>query len=431
MERKISSKQARTMTEYLSPVWSHLTHIQPERAEGIYLYDAAGRRYIDFTSGIGVTNTGHCHPRVVRAIQEQAAQLIFGQANIVIVPQVAALAEKLASITPPGIDRFFFANSGAEAIEGAVKLARHATGRRNLIVFQGGFHGRTAQAMAMTTAKYIYRYDYQPLPAGVFVAPFPSCYASGMDEATLTRICLHQLDLLLKGQSAPDETAAMIIEPVLGEGGYIPAPPDFLRALRRICDEHGILLIFDEVQTGFGRTGAFFACEHAGVTPDVLVLAKGLGSGMPISAIGASQALMSRWKTGSHGGTYGGGNAITAAAALETIAVMQDEKLAENAARMGARLTEGLCRLQAHYPVIGDVRGPGLMVGTEFTTPERKADKDTTKAVQQACLARDLLLLTCGTYENVIRWIPPLIVTAEQIDTALDIFADALAEVMV
>lgn len=415
--------------DHLSPVWTHLTQIQPVRAEGIYLYDAADERTIDFTSGIGVTNTGHCHPRIVQAIQTQAAQLIFGQANIVIAPVVVELAEALNTITPPPIDRFFLSNSGAEAVEAAVKLARHATGKRNVIVFQGSFHGRTAQTMAMTTAKTIYRHDYQPLPGGVFVAPFPYYYGTGVDAADATRLCLQQLELLLMGQSAPEETAAMIIEPVLGEGGYIPAPPAFLQGLRDICDAHGILLILDEVQTGFGRTGKFFALEHAGIEPDILVMAKGLGSGMPISGIGARYDLMARWKPGSHGGTYGGGNAVAAAAALETIRVIQDEKLVENAAMMGTHLSEGLRRLQAQQPLIGDVRGPGLMVGTEFTTPDGAPDKATTRAVQQACLKRKLLLLTCGTYENIIRWIPPLVVNRDQIDAGLAIFEAALAEV--
>jgi len=416
--------------ELLSPIWTHLTHLQPERAEGIYLYGSSGEQYIDFTSGIGVTNTGHCHPRVVKAIQQQAEKLIFGQMNIVIPPATLQLAETLNEVTPPAIDTFFFSNSGAEAVEASVKLARHATGKRNIIVFQGSFHGRTAQAMAMTTAKYVYRYDYQPLPSGVFVAPFPYCYAAGMDEDQMTKICLHQLDLLLKGQSSPSEAAAMIIEPILGEGGYVPAPPEFLRKLREICDDHDILLILDEVQSGFGRTGTFFGYEHAGIEPDIIVMAKGLGSGVPISAVGSKRELMLRWKPGTHGGTYGGGSAIAAAAANESIQVIRDENLIDNAHNMGQRLTDGLKRLQENYPVIGDVRGPGLMVGVEFSHDDRSADSTTTKAVARACIDRNLLLLTCGTYENVIRWIPPLIVTNEQIDEALTIFEDALKEVV-
>ncbi len=412
----------------LSPVWTHLTNIYPVRAEGIYLYDAAGNRYIDFTSGIGVTNTGHCHPRVVKAIQEQAGKLLFGQMNIVIPPSTLTLAEAVHKITPERIDSFFFSNSGAEAVEASVKLARHATGKRNIIVFQGSFHGRTAQTMAMTTSKYIYRYDYQPLPGGIFVAPFPYSYFYGWDDEVTTEFCLRELDRLLHSQTLPEETAAVIIEPVLGEGGYVPAPAAFLQELRALCDEHDILLIADEVQSGFGRTGKFFAFEHAGVEPDIIVMAKGLGSGMPISGIASRRELMERWKPGSHGGTYGGGSAVASAAALATIQVLQDENLVENSARMGDHLLRGLRRLQKEYPVIGDVRGLGLMVAAEFGA-SRHPDKSTTKAVQEACLERDLLLLTCGTYENVIRWIPPLIVTPDQIDEALSIFENVLKEV--
>ncbi len=413
-------------TDRLAPVWTHMTQVQPVRGEGIYLYAADGRRYTDFTSGIGVTNTGHSHPKVVQAIQEQASQLIFGQMNIVMPPATLRLAEELNAVTPASIDQFFFSNSGAEAVEAAVKLARMAIKRRNIIVFQGSFHGRTHQAMAMTTSKYIYRYNYQPLPGAIFVAPFPYTYYYGWDEATTIDFCMQQLDLLLKSQSAADETAAIVIEPVLGEGGYVPAPPEFLRRLRALCDETGILLVLDEVQSGFGRTGKFFCCEHADVTPDILVMAKGLGSGMPISAIGARAELMAHWKPGTHGGTYGGGNAVAAAAATATIRVLRDEHLVENAAVMGERLLNGLRELQAEHPAIGDVRGRGLMVGTEFTVNGKPA-ADVATRVQQACIQRDLLLLTCGTYGNVIRWIPPLVVNAAQIDAALGIFNEALA----
>jgi len=411
----------------LSPVWTHLTHIQPERGEGIYLFDSAGNRYVDFTSGIGVTNTGHCHPRVVNAIRQQAEKFLFGQMNIVIPLPSVVLAEELNRVTPKNIDCFFFSNSGAEAVEASVKLARHATGKRSIIVFQGSFHGRTAQTMAMTTSKTIYRYDYQPLPGGVFVAPYPYSYAYGWDDAQTTQFCLQELDRLLHSQTQPAETAAVVIEPVLGEGGYVPAPPAFLQELRRICDQHKILFIADEVQSGFGRTGKFWGFEHAGIEPDIIVMAKGLGSGLPISGIAASRALMERWKPGSHGGTYGGGSAIASAAAVETIRVVRDEKLAENAARMGAHLLTGLRHLQEKFEVIGDVRGLGLMAAVEFGA-SGSPEPAVAKAVQQACLKRNLLLLTCGTYENVIRWIPPLVVSAEQVEAALAIFEAALTE---
>ena len=414
--------------QHLSPVWTHLTDIQPVRGEGIYLYDADGHRYTDFTSGIGVTSTGHSHPKVVKAIQEQAAALLFGQMNIVIPPVAIELSEELNKITPPEIDSFFFANSGAEAIEASVKLARQTTGKQNIIVFQGSFHGRTAQTMAMTTSKYVYRHKYQPLPAGVFVTPFPYAYFYGWDEEETTEFCLKQLDYLLKGQTPPDETAAIIIEPVLGEGGYVPVPDGFMQELRKVCDENDILLIVDEVQSGFGRTGKLFAFEYADIVPDIIVMAKGLGSGLPISGIAASKALMNQWEAGTHGGTYGGGSALPLAAALATVRTLLEENLIENSAKMGERLMKGLRRLQAEYPFIGDVRGRGLMVGVEIKV-DGTPSKPITSAIQKSCIENDLLLLTCGTYGNVIRWIPPLIVNAEQIDDALVIFEEALKEV--
>jgi 4-aminobutyrate aminotransferase len=410
----------------LSPVWSHLSSLVIERGEGCYLYTDDGRRYLDFTSGIGVTNTGHCHPRVVAAVQEQVAKLIHGQINIVYSPPVIALAEALRAILPPHLDSYFFSNSGAEAIEGAIKLARQTSKRQNVIVFQGSFHGRTHLAMAMTTSKTIYRVGYQPLPAGVFVAPFPYPFHYGWDEETAVDFCLAELRHLLKTQTAPEETAAILIEPVLGEGGYVPAPARFLQGVRDICDEHGLLLILDEVQTGFGRVGDLFAFESAGVMPDVLVMAKGLASGMPISAVAAPGELMRRWTTGSHGGTYGG-NPVAAAAAVATIGVIREEGLAANARIRGAQLTAGLRDLQAEFPVIGDVRGPGLMVGVEFGWSGREPLPELAKAVQQECVARDLLLLTCGANGNTVRWIPPLVVDESQIAAGLAIFGAAVA----
>lgn len=415
--------------QYLSPVWTHLTEMQPERAEGIYYYDTEGNTWIDFTSGIGVVNTGHCHPRVVKAIQEQAANLIHGQINTVISPATLDLMNELNRITPPSINSFFLSNSGAEATEGAVKLARHATGRTNIITFQGSFHGRTALTMAMTNSKTVYRAGYQPLPGGTFVAPFPYAYQLGMSEDEATDYALKQLDLLFKSQTAPHETAAIVIEPVLGEGGYVPAPVRFLQELREICREHGIMFVADEVQSGFGRTGKMFCFEHARIEPDIIIMAKGLGSGFPISAIAAPRELMEKWTPGSHGGTYGG-NALAAATAAETVRVMCEEDLPGNAEKMGAHLMNGLRDLQGKYPVIGDVRGRGLMVGMEFTDSNGNPDKTTAKAVLKAAIDRRLLLLTCGSYENTIRWIPPLIVTAEQIDDALGLFEEALAEVV-
>jgi 4-aminobutyrate aminotransferase len=411
----------------LSPVWSHLTPIVAQRAEGACLYDQHGARHLDFTCGIAVTSTGHCHPRVVRAIQEQAARLLHGQLNIVLHPPVLELVQELRSILPPSLDCFFFSNSGAEAVEAAVKLARHATGRPNVIVFQGSFHGRTAMTMALTTSKTTYRVGYQPLPAGVFVAPYPYAYRYGWSAGQTEAFCLRELDLVLRTQTAPAETAAILVEPVLGEGGYVVPPAGFLAGLRRVCDEHGILLIADEVQTGIGRTGRWFAMEHFGCVADVVTMAKGLASGLPLSAVAARRELMERWIPGSHGGTYGG-NAVACAAAVATIRAIRDEALLDNTQQQGNRLIRHLCDLQAEFPVIGDVRGLGLMVGAEFTAPDGTPAKDLAKAVQKGCLERRLMLLTCGSYDNVIRWIPPLVVTQAQIEEAVAIFRDALAE---
>jgi 4-aminobutyrate aminotransferase len=410
---------------HLAPVWNRAWPIVVDHGEGPYLIDTAGRRYLDFTSGIGVTNTGHSHPRVVLAIQEQAAKLLHGQAALVAHQPMLRLVEQLLPIVPKPLDTFFFTNSGAEVIEGAVKLARHATKRPNVIVFQGSFHGRTNATMAMTTSKSIYRAGYSPLASGFFVAPFPHAYYYGWDEATTVRFCLRELKLLLKTQTAPDETAAIVIEPVLGEGGYVPAPDAFLQSLREVCDHYGILLVADEVQSGFGRAGKWFSIEYSGVVPDILVMAKGLASGMPLAGLAARRDLMAKWIPGSHGGTYGG-NAVACAAAVATIQVMHDEKLIENSAAMGEVLLGGLRQLQKQHPEIGDVRGRGLMIATEFTDAQGEPWTDRAKAVARAAYQQGLLLLTCGSYENAIRWVPPLVVNASQIEDGLEKFQAAL-----
>lgn len=410
----------------ISPVWSRSASVVADRGEGIYLYDVDGKKYIDFTSGIGVTNTGHAHPKVVQAVQAQAGKILHAQANIVYHEPMIQLTEALSQILPETLNSYFFSNSGAEAVEAAVKLARAATGKQNVIVFQGSFHGRTHATMAMTTSKTIYRAGYQPLVPGIFVAPFPYAYYYGWDEETAVDFCIKELKRLLKMQTAPSETAAIVIEPELGEGGYIPAPDSFMHKLRQICDEYGILLIADEVQSGFGRTGEWFGIDHSGVTPDILIMAKGLASGMPLSGIAAPRELMDKWPPGSHGGTYGG-NAVSCAAAVATIQVLREENLIENAQKMGSVLTTGLRKLQETHSEIGDVRGWGLMIATEFTTPKGEPWGEQASAVTKKCHEEGLMLLTCGAYGNVIRWIPPLIVSQDQLQEALGIFESALA----
>jgi 4-aminobutyrate aminotransferase len=414
--------------ESLCPILSRYTEIEVERGKGTYLYTTDGKRFLDFTTGIGVTNTGHCHPKVVEAAQAQVAKLIHGQANIVYHKPVLELVQELRGIMPAHLDTFFFANSGAEAIEAAMKLARHATGRTNMIVFQGGFHGRTIGSVSLTTSNPIYHFKYQPLMPGVYVAPFPYSYFYGWSEEETEVFCLKMLRHLLATQTAPAETAAMLVEPVLGEGGYVVPTPGFLGRVQEICHEHDILLIVDEVQSGFGRTGKWFAFEHFGVEPDIVVMAKGLASGFPLSGIAARAELMEHSPAGTQGGTYGG-NAVSCAAAVATLRAMREEGLIENSARIGARLLARLQALQATFPVIGQVRGLGLMAGVEFTAAGGSPDTTTAKAVMKRCLEERLILLTCGSYGNVIRWIPPLIIDDSHLDEALDIFARALESV--
>ena len=413
--------------QFISPVWTRYTPIIASHGDGTYIYDLKGTPYLDFTSGIGVTNTGHCHPHVVAAIQKQAGLLLHGQANIVFHRPLLELVNELRTILPAELDGFFFSNSGAEAIEGALKLARAATGRPNVVVFQGSFHGRTVGTMSLTTSKTIYRAGYQPLMPGVFVAPFPYAFRYGWDEERTSQWCLEELEYLFTTQTAPQETAAILLESVLGEGGYIVPPASFMRGLREICDRHGILLILDEIQSGLGRTGRWFAFEHFNVVPDIMTVAKGLASGLPLSGVFSRIDLMNKWTPGTHGGTFGG-NAVAAAAAIATIQAIRDENMLANALQRGSQLVTGLRHLQEEYPAIGDVRGLGLMIGTEFRTPDRLPDKETAKAIVHACQEKRLLLLTCGPWDNTIRWVPPLVVTADQVNQALTTLSQALKE---
>ncbi|SHK91706.1 4-aminobutyrate aminotransferase [Pseudonocardia thermophila] len=410
----------------LSPVLQQATPVQVAHGEGVHLYDTEGRRYLDFTAGIGVTSTGHCHPRVVAAAQEQVATLIHGQYTTVMHQPLLQLAERLGDVLPPQLDNVFFLNSGSEAVEAAVRLARHATGRPLVIAFDGGFHGRTMGAAALTSSGAKIRSGIGPLMGGVAFAPFPYAFRYGWSEEEAVAFALRELDRLLITTAPAPDVAAFVIEPVLGEGGYVPTPPAFLQGLRERADAHGILLVADEVQTGFGRTGRFWGHEHAGITPDVLITAKGLASGFPLSGIAAPAALMAKARPGSQGGTYGG-NAVACAAALATLDVIEEEGLVANAAEQGVRLLEGLRKIAADHPGIADVRGLGLMVGNEFCTPDGAPDPAAAQAAHARAAELGLLLLTCGAHGNVVRMIPPLIVTADQVDEAVQLWRGAVA----
>ncbi len=421
----------------LSPVLKQATSVVATRGEGVYLYDESGHRHLDFTAGIGVTSTGHCHPRVVEAAQQQVGQLIHGQYTTIMHEPLIRLTEQLGNVLPEGLTSLFFSNSGSEAAEAALRLARQATGRPNIVVFQGGFHGRTVAAASMTTSGSKFRAGISPLMPGVAVSPFPnpSHYREfGWGEEEATDFALKELDLLLQTQSSPADTAAFLVEPVLGEGGYVPGNARFFAGLRERADRHGILLIIDEVQTGFGRTGRFWGLDHfrdmnPEIAPDIMMFAKGIASGFPISGIAASEELMSKARPGSQGGTYGA-NAVACAAASATLNVIEDEGLVENAQVRGEQLREGLRAVAAEHPAIAEIRGLGLMVANEFRDENGAPDGATAAAVQQEAANRGLLLLTCGPWGEVVRFIPALVVDSAQVDDAVQVWKESVAAVI-
>ncbi|MBI4322620.1 MAG: aspartate aminotransferase family protein [Chloroflexi bacterium] len=414
-------------TLVIAPTLARYTQIVAEYGQGSYIYARDGRKYLDFAMGIATNNVGHCHPRVVQAAVEQTKKLIHGAASVVHYEQHVELAEKLVEITPPGIDMCFFANSGAEAVEGAVKLARYVSGRPIIISFIGGFHGRTYGAVSLTSSKAHYRAGYQPLMPSFHAAPYPYCYRCpmGQKRESCAVDCLSYLDRMLETVTPASDVAAVIIEPLLGEGGYVVPPREYLVGLRQLCDEHGILLILDEVQSGFGRTGKMFAAEHFEVNPDIVSLGKGIASGFPLSAVVASSSLMRAWPAGVHGSTFGG-NPVAVAAALASIAVIQEEGLLENAVRMGDRIVTRLRELKDQHASLGDVRGLGLMIGVEFDREDGSPNKEAVARIREQCLEKGLILLSCGTWENGIRIVPPLNVSEAEVDEGLGIFEAAL-----
>lgn len=417
----------------LSPLLKQATPVVVDHAAGSWIHGTDGNDYLDFTTGIGVTSTGHCHPRVVAAAREQVGKVIHAQYTTVMHKPLLELTQKLGEVLPAGLDSVFYANSGSEAVEAAIRLARMATGRPNIVVFQGGFHGRTVAAASLTTAGTRFSAGFAPLMAGVHMAPFPYAFRYGWDEKTAVDFALRELDYLMLSRTAPGDTAALLIEPVLGDGGYLPAPPAFLDGLAERSRRWDIPLILDEVQAGCGRTGKFWGHQHSAATPDILITAKGIASGFPISAIAASTELMAKGWPGSQGGTYGG-NAVAAAAACATLDVIREEDLVENARIRGQQLQQGLKTLQDKYAdehsAIGDVRGLGLMQAVEFVASDGAADPATAAAVQQATTRHGLLTLTCGPAGNVVRLIPALVVTAEEIDLGLERFTAAVADVL-
>ncbi|MEX2261366.1 MAG: acetyl ornithine aminotransferase family protein [Bryobacteraceae bacterium] len=410
----------------VSPSYTRSYPLVAARGEGAMVEDVDGNRFLDFNAGIAVVATGHCHPRVVKAIQDQAAKLIHMSGTDFYYPNMVDLAEKLAALAPGGFERrVYFGNSGTEAVEAALKLARYHTGRDKFIAFTGAFHGRTMGSLSLTASKLVQRRKFGPfLP--VHHVPYAYCYrcAYGKAPDTCAVECAKAIeDGLLKTLLPSEEVAAIVVEPIQGEGGYVVPPAKFLHELRRIADRFGMLLIFDEVQSGMGRTGKMWAAEHFDVVPDVFTVAKGIASGMPLGATVAKAQWM-QWKPGSHASTFGG-NPVSIAAALATIELLEEELL-ENATRVGARMMERMREWPKRFPVVGDVRGLGLMLGFELVRDQatREPFPDLRNEIVQQAFERGLLILGAG--DSTIRLSPPLNISADQADFALELLEECL-----
>jgi 4-aminobutyrate aminotransferase / (S)-3-amino-2-methylpropionate transaminase / 5-aminovalerate transaminase len=397
--------------------------IAAARAQGSELWDVDGKRYVDFAGGIGVMNVGHAHPRVMKAVEEQLKNATHTSFQVVQYESYLRLAERLCEVAPIKGDRkaIFFA-TGAEAIENAVKIARAATHRQAVISFRGGFHGRTLLALTLTGSVQPYKQEFGPYAAEIYHTPFPYSYRGWTTEAALA-----DLDNLLESAVSPKRVAAILIEPVLGEGGFVPAPFEFMKALRELCDRHGMLLIADEIQTGFGRTGKLFAVEHSGVQPDLMTVAKSLAAGFPLSGVIGRAEVMDAPDPGGLGGTYGG-NPVACAAAVAVMDVMRDEKLPDRAARIGSVVEERMRTWAQDHEIIGDVRGLGAMVGMELVrdrTTKEPADKETANVLASA-REKGLIALRCGIHHNVVRTLMPLTIPDEQLEEGLDVLGAAL-----
>jgi 4-aminobutyrate aminotransferase len=416
---------------FVSPSYTRGYPLVASRGQGATVEDIDGNRFLDFTAGIAVVATGHCHPRIVEAIREQASKLIHMSGTDFYYEPLVELAERLAALAPGGFERrVSFGNSGAEAVEGAMKLARYATGRDKFIAFLGGFHGRTMGALSLTARKAVQRRGFGPLVPGVVHAPYPNCYRCpfGQTPANCAVECARFIeDSLLKTIAPAEELAAVVIEPVQGEGGYLVPPQKFFDELVRICEKYGILLICDEVQSGMGRTGKMWASEHFRLAPDIMAVAKGIASGLPLAATVARADLM-RWTPGAHASTFGG-NPVACVAALVTIELLQ-ETLVDNAARMGAHLMTRLRDWPARFPIVGEVRGLGLMLGIELVRDQQSKTKAPELRDRVVDLAFERGLLTLGAGDNSVRLSPPLVISRDQCDFALDTLEECLTLAM-
>lgn len=398
------------------------------KGEGCYLYSDEGRKILDFASGVAVCNLGHNHPEVVKAAEKQMKELIHGGHNVVYYESYVKLAERLVELTG-GDTMVYFSNSGAEANEGAIKLAKYVTKRPAIVAFRGSFHGRTLATTSLTSSNSAYRKNYEGLLPSVYFLEYPYLYRSPYktEDGKCPKEYFEQFERLFHTLIDPYSVAAIMMEPIQGEGGYIVPDKAFMKYVREICDKYGILLIFDEVQTGMGRTGKLFAYEHFDIKPDILTSAKGIANGFPLSAVIGKKKYMEQWPAGAHGGTFGG-NPVACAAACATLDVLEKGTL-DNATKMGAYFKEKLQGLQETYKeIIGEVRGIGLMLAMEIVHPDQTPDEVMTGKIKAKALEKGLLLLTCGSNHNVVRFIAPTIVTEKEIDEAMVILEEVLAE---
>jgi 4-aminobutyrate aminotransferase / (S)-3-amino-2-methylpropionate transaminase / 5-aminovalerate transaminase len=417
--------------EFVARGVSSVMNVFAEKAEGAIIEDVDGNRFIDFAGGIGVMNVGHSRPEVIQAINEQAAKLTHTCFTVMMYEPYIALAERLCKLLHGTFPKkAMFLNSGAEAIENAVKIARYATGRPAIIVFDNAYHGRTLLTMTMTAKVKPYKYRFGPYAPEVYRAPFPYAYQMHMTPEEASQSCIQELERMLVGEVAPDQVAAIVIEPVQGEGGFMISPPGFLRALKELCDKHSILLIADEIQTGFCRTGKMFAFEHDGIEPDLVVVAKSMGAGMPISGVIGRADLMDAPLPGMLGGTYSG-NPVACAAALAVLDIYEKEDLAARSRAIGATILGHFTHLQERYACIGEVRGLGCMIAMELVKDRasRAPDAHITSALMAAAHKHGLILIKAGMYDNVLRVLVPLVITDAQLQMAMDIFDAAFAEV--
>lgn len=409
-------------SEVMPAVANRATTLGVVDSEGCYIYTEDGRKVLDFASGVAVNNLGNKNKRVAEAIKKQLDTMIHVGHNVVYNESYVQLAEKLVELTG-GDTKVYFSNSGAEANEGAIKLAKYVTERPGIIAFTNSFHGRTIGCVSVTGSNSAYRKNYEPLLPAVYWAQYANCYHCPFhqEKGKCNMECVKQFDDIFHNLIDPESVAAIMLEPVQGEGGYIVPPKAFLEGIRKLCDDYGIMLIFDEVQTGIGRTGELYAYQTFGVKPDILTSAKALGGGIPLSAVIAKKEIMDKWPAGAHGGTFGG-NPLACCAALETLAVIEEDRLLENCRKMGAYFMDRLNALREKYPeFIGEVRGVGLMIGMELTDKDGSPNEVLTSRVKAKALDKNLLLLTCGNRHNVVRFIAPLIVTEKEIDIAVEI----------